>query len=221
MIDHNQLQQLILSGSLVCSKEDVAKLAGIQLRISEINAYVQQQQEPQQLVVNPAQTKQQNAKQANIANYSQPNSSKTPPSSGDIFTRGSFEQPVQLSQPTYNPSVPINNQLASTPTSVVTPLYSSTTGASVKLHPISEYGYKVCFSISFFHRERSFQKRFYPTTLSVRTPIERMDYEPFKRFKVPAAMTDRFWLIHKSLTSIGNRSPPGVDKSRRRFVPFD
>lgn len=161
--NREQLQQLILSGSLVCSKEDVAKLAGIQLRISEINAYVQQHQEPQQLIINPIQGKQQTPlskhQSSNIANYSQPNSSKTPPSSSDIFTRTSFEQ--QVPPTAYNPaainnlrlseaanlSSSANNQLASTPTSVVTPLYSSTTGASVKLHPISEYGYnKVCFA---------------------------------------------------------------------------
>ena len=152
---------------MVCSKEELVKLAGIQLRISEINAYVQQHQEPQQLIINPKQPL--SRQPTNIASYSQPNSSKTPPSSGDIFTRSSFEQPAALSQqPTYNATAinnlrlsdttnlagSINNQLASTPTSVVTPLYSSTTGASVKLHPISEYGYKVseydfCFSFLF------------------------------------------------------------------------
>lgn len=163
----------------MCSKDDCSKLAGIQLRISEINAYVQQHQEPQQLIINPMQGKQQASlskqqQSANTANYSQPNSSKTPPSSGDIFTRNSFEQPVSLSQTAYNPAAinnlrlsdaanlsgSINNQLTSTPTSVVTPLYSSTAGASVKLHPISEYGYKVCFVFPFSLIETIPPKRF-------------------------------------------------------------
>lgn len=143
----NQLQQLIVSGNLLCSKEEVAKLAGIQLRIQEINAYVKQHQEAQP-IVNPSQTKQHLSTNqfTNLASYSQPSSSKTPPSS-DLFTRTTFEQPITLSTLNQTTNSSINNQLTSTPAPIqVTSIYSSTGTSGVKLHPISEYGYKVSFS---------------------------------------------------------------------------
>lgn len=128
------------------------------MRIQELNAYLQQHQEPQQLL-NPNQTKQHLSGKDSANTYSQPNSSKTPPSS-HLFTRDSFEQPISFGQPFANQSTinnlrlsdatnissSINNPLASV--SVGTPLYSST-GTSAKLHPISEYGHKV--SLVFFN----------------------------------------------------------------------
>lgn len=144
---------------MLCSKEDVAKLAGIQLRIQEIS--VQESQEPQ-FVKNPNQLKNQliNQQMQNLSN-SQPNSSKTPPSN-DVF--GSFEQPFTLNQlinqtainnlrlnettnlsNLSNLSNTVNNQVNTTP------LYSSTS-TSVKLHPISEYGFKFMVCICLLKR---------------------------------------------------------------------